>query len=332
MRAKVSARRVSVLLLACATAWPALFSLAARADMGDTSGMSIDDVANLNSDSAPPEAAITPIRANELREAALTLGSHKGLADRSVKILAELDTRAQRLDTMYRFGALITKNGVLPPVITEARDAVESTSDQVRRADSMYKIAVPARFVTVPPSWRDYLYVGLRAKAQVDPVPFAAMLPKTSAEREYWKAQVMLGFRQGEDLADQILSTNLARLNRDYLGMLRYSDLLNRGMVSQPEVAVAPQVVSGDRNHLNVGDTLYRVTDHGGFVTDPNKWQVTLAPGTTQPATASQNNAATQPVASAVVQPTVESTALPVSSPGSGVATQPAQPGNGVSQ
>ena len=243
----------------------------------DTSHMSVHDIANLSADSAPAAAAITPARANVLREAALPLGSHKGLADRSAEISTALDTRAARLDTMYRFGALITRNGVLPPVITEARDAVEASSDQVRRADAMYKIVVPARFASIAPSWRDYLYVGLRIKAQVDALPFSSMLPKTAAERAYWKQQVELGYQQGRALADQILETNMARLNRDYTGMLRYSELLNRGMVSEPEVAVAPRVVSGDRNHIDVGDTLYRVTDHGGFVTDPSKWQASVA-------------------------------------------------------
>ncbi len=50
--------------------------------------------------------------------------------------------------------------------------------------------------------------------------------------------------------------------------------------MSEPAVAVAPSIVSGDRSHINVGDTLYRVTDHGGFVTDPKKWQATVAPAT----------------------------------------------------
>ncbi|RDU98741.1 hypothetical protein DWV00_10760 [Trinickia dinghuensis] len=242
----------------------------------DTSHMSIQDIANLSADSAPAAAAITPARADALREAALPLGSHKGLADRSAELIAALDARASRLDTMYRFGALMTRKGVLPPVITEARDAVEASNDQVRRADAMYKIVVPARFAAIPPSWRDYLYVGLRIKAQVDTLPFSSMLPKTAAERAYWKQEVDLGYAQGRALADQILETNLARLNRDYTGMLRYSELLNRGMVSEPEVAVAPRIVSGDRNHIDVGDTLYRVTDHGGFVTDPTKWQASV--------------------------------------------------------
>ncbi len=39
----------------------------------------------------------------------------------------------------------------------------------------------------------------------------------------------MLGYAQGQKLADQILETNRARLDRDYMGMLRYSELLNKG-------------------------------------------------------------------------------------------------------
>lgn len=268
------------LLIACAAMSCCLALAPAHAAAPDnppnTSTMSVDDIANLSVDTVPAAAAITPIRANELCETALPLGSHKGLADRSAALIAELEARATRLDTLYRFGALIAKNGVLPPVITEARDAIEATTDQIRRADAMYKIVVPARFVTLPPSWRDYLFVGLRIKAQTDALPFSAMLPKTSAERAYWKEQVELGYAQGKALADQILETNLARLNRDYTGMLRYSELLNRGMVSEPEIAVAPRIVSGDRNHIDVGDTLYRVTDHGGFVTDPAKWQASV--------------------------------------------------------
>ena len=275
MRYKPSSAGLAQALVCCALCLSLMPAFAA-AGAPDTSHMSVEDIAGLSADSVPAAAAITPARANALREIAVALGSHKGLADRSAELIAALEARASRLDTMYRFGALITRRGVLPPVITEARDAIEATSDQIRRADAMYKIAMPARFVAIAPSWRDYLFVGLRIKAQVDTLPFPSMLPKTGAERAYWKEEVELGYTQGRALADQILETNLARLNRDYTGMLRYSELLNRGMVSEPEVAVAPRIVSGDRNHIDVGDTLYRVTDHGGFVTDPAKWQASV--------------------------------------------------------
>jgi len=289
--------------------WLALASLAvclpAAAQTADTSTMSLDDVENLNADSAPAASEITPLREQVLRETALPMGSHKGLADRSKVILHELDVRATRLDTTYRFGALVTQKGVLPPVIVEADDAIEGTTDQLRRADAMYRIVIPARLVTMPPSWRDYLYVGLRFKAQADPLPFSAILPKTSAERTYWKDEVELGYKQGEALADQILSANLARLNRDYMGILRYSELLNRGMVSEPQVAVAQQVVTGDTQRMNIGDTLIRVTNHGAFVTDPSKWRVVLAPGAASDAAATQPINASQAVTAPVDAPAV---------------------------
>ncbi len=58
--------------------------------------MSLDDIANLSVDTAPAAAAISTARANMLSEAALLLGSHKGLADRSVQLIAELEARASR--------------------------------------------------------------------------------------------------------------------------------------------------------------------------------------------------------------------------------------------
>lgn len=247
--------------------------------------MSLDDIANLSADSIQ-KPAITPARATILKEAAMALGSRKGSADRSAVLVSELEARADRLDKLYRFGALVTKSGVLPPVITEARDAVQATSDQLRVADRMYRIVARSRLITTPPSWRDYLFVGLRL-TQGNEMPAAAVLPKNDAERAYWKEQVMVGYEYGKKLADEILASNRARLDRDYMGMLRYSELLNKGMVSEPMVAVAPAVVSGDRNQINVGDTLYRVTDHGGFVTDAKKWQPTVERGASTPAGAS---------------------------------------------
>lgn len=285
MRAERGPIRASVMrATACVGgAWIGLavcvVSVPVCAQTADTSTMSLQDVENLTANSAPAESMISPMREQVLRETALPLGSHKGLADRSKIIIKELDARATRLDTMYRFGALVTKKGVLPPVIVEADDAIEGTTDQLRRADAMYRVVVQPRLVTVPPSWRDYLYIGLRLKAQADAIPFSSILPKTPAEETYWKEQVQLGYKQGEELADQILNTNLARLNRDYTGMLRYSELLNRCMFEEPKVAVSQQVVSGDPQRINIGDTLIRVTNHGGLVTDPSKWCVIVAPG-----------------------------------------------------
>ncbi|BDB30759.1 type IV secretion system protein DotC [Cupriavidus sp. TA19] len=239
--------------------------------------MSLDQISSLSADTVPADVEVTPVRAAILREAARSMGSQAGLADRCAVLVADLEKRAYVLDRQYRFSAYVTKNGLLPPVITEARDAVQSSDEQVRVADRIYKIVVKAKPVTTPPSWRDYLFVGLRLTKDV-PMPVSSALPKTPAEKAFWKKNVADGWAHGQKLADEILERNLARLDRDFIGIMRYSYLLNNGMVSEPTVAVAPRVVSGDRNELRLGDTLMRVTDTGGFITDPKKWQPTVLP------------------------------------------------------
>jgi len=246
----------------------AAFAAVAKADP-----MTLEQLTKATTAAAEVESAISPVRAQKLSEVALEIGSKAGSAARAEKIVQELEGRAAKLDQLYRFGSLITKNGVLPPVITEARDAIQATDDQVRVADRIYKIVVRARFArTTPPTWRQYLFVGLLPNQKI-PTPPPSTQPKTPEEIAYWKEQLKVGWGAGEKLADEILERNMARLDRDYLGILRYSELLNKGMVSEPTVSVAATVVSGNKEEMAVGDTLYRVTDAGGLVTDANKWQ-----------------------------------------------------------
>jgi defect-in-organelle-trafficking protein DotC len=65
---------------------------------------------------------------------------------------------------MFQFAPLVSPSGTVPPVIEAARDVATFTPDQVRKANEVYKIEREERFVSVPPSWRDYLLVGLPTK------------------------------------------------------------------------------------------------------------------------------------------------------------------------
>src|SRR5260363_31431 len=124
---------------------------------------------------------------------------------------------------------------------------------------------------------RHDLFVGLRTKPSKDR-PTAAALPRTPDERAYWTQQVRMGYTHGRQLADQILERNRARLDRTFLGMLRYTALLKRGLVVEPTVSAAPAIVTGDATHLNIGDTLYRITDPGGLILDARRWRPVVAP------------------------------------------------------
>lgn len=233
--------------------------------------MSLEALTQLSAQSVP-SAAILPARAEILSEAALALGSRKGMAERAAQLINTLEARASHLDRLYRFSVLVMKNGVLPPVITEARHAMQADHEQVRVADRMYRMIVPARLITLPPSWRDYLFLGLRTPSD-DRMPLVNVLPKKPTERAYWKEQVLMGYAHGRELADTILQRNWARLDRDYLGMLRYLDLFHKKMVTKPTVSVAASLVTGDKQQMNVGDTLYRLNEQSAFVNDAKAWQ-----------------------------------------------------------
>src|SRR4051812_20076785 len=94
--------------------------------------MSLDELADLPGDSIPAAAAILSARTSLLRETAMFLGSLKGTSDRAAQLMTALEARTEGLDKLYRFSALVTRHGVLPPVITEARDVVQATNEQVR--------------------------------------------------------------------------------------------------------------------------------------------------------------------------------------------------------
>ena len=70
---------------------------------------------------------------------------------------------------------------------------------------------------------------------------------------------------------------------RDYSGMLSYSTLLQKGMISQTRVAETQRVVSGNAKELMIGDTTRQLTAQAQLQADANRWvpTVSYAPGYT---------------------------------------------------
>ncbi len=70
-------------------------------------------------------------------------------------------------------------------------------------------------------------------------------------------------------------------MTRDYNGMLAYSTLLQKGMISQTQVAETQRVVTGNANELMIGDTTRQLTSPAQLQPDANRWTPTVsyAPG-----------------------------------------------------
>lgn len=228
---------------------------------------------------------ISYVRQQALKMAADVLGAQIGFADRSAQIEAILRADSARLDAAYPFNALMMGVGVLPPVIVETRDNIALDERVMRVADRTYQIVRAPRFVAVPPTWRNYLFLGLSTDRPEIPTD-AAQLPQNDVERAYWKAQVKRAYRHGVKQANAVFRSDLARLKRDYSGMRLFYDLYARGMVTAPVVASTSDVVRRDApGVISMGDTTFRITVQPRFVTKPAKWNP-IAPLDKSPADA----------------------------------------------
>jgi defect-in-organelle-trafficking protein DotC len=260
--------------LALATALAlALSSFGVRAAESGGTVLTLDALLDpVRSAAAVNDQKVSAFRQDALREAALSLGSRGGLAAQGRIIRDDLESRAVRLDALYQFSTLLTPQGVMPPVIVEARDAMTVQPDVMKIADRIYRIEAKARFVSAPPTWRDYLFLGLPGDSKAA-FPHPSLLPKSPEEQSLWRQWVIEGWNDGVSQANAIHELNLARLDRDYQGMLRYSLLLAKGLVAEPTVGSDTAVVTGNANEMIVGSTVHRVTAPAKLVTDPAQWR-----------------------------------------------------------
>lgn len=214
---------------------------------------------------------VSEMRREALQEIAGALGASGGLAFRTNQIKKEVDCYATQLDKLYDFKKLIIDNGVLPPVLTEglANYSQEST-DQVRIADKIYKIEEKAKFVSVYPTWRDYLRFSFPSYEMPDP----AYLPKNDAEKAIWDAAVKEGWEKGVKQANEIYETSYAKLDRDYKGMIKYKILLAEGLVTPTIIGKQNLGITGGGREMSINDQVFRIMDHSALNPNKSEWKV----------------------------------------------------------
>lgn len=258
-----------VLLSACA-----VFHGSSQQAAAPVNTLDYQQVANVTQESQNSSAlAGNQLRLKAVGQAALALGAQSGLAYESKKINENLLLQAEHLRTIFNFDALILNHNVLPPVLVEARDTLNlDDPDTLRTASRSFKIEQDAKFVTAPPTWRDYLLMNF-SKPEL---PDQTLLPRNAEEQAIWRDQLKIGWTNGLQQADQIFSENLGRLKQDYEGMVLYRQLLEEHMVTPPYVAATNLGVTGDSQHLNIDDKVLRISALPGLQTNVQQWQPVL--------------------------------------------------------
>ena len=217
--------------------------------------------------------ALGGLRSRSLKDTAMSLGAQGSLAWSSTEINGWLENEKKYLDGIFNFSALMLEHGVMPPVL-EVGDNNLNLSDPntIRVADRTYKIVQQAQFSTTPPNWREYLWLNY-SKPEL---PDKTLLPRNRAEQKIWRDGINAGWDKGIEQAYTIFQQSLARLKRDYNGMLLYRKLLTEHMISAPYVARTELGVTGDGNDMRINDQVLRIVQHPQLQTSSKGWKAVV--------------------------------------------------------
>jgi defect-in-organelle-trafficking protein DotC len=215
------------------------------------------------------------IRADALKEAALSYGARGGLAKRTAEIRESLSQRESNMDRIYDFKRLLipAPSGLLiePPIISEGEDAtlIETGGQLAAVADRIYNINRNARIVSSARNWRAYL----EREWGIVQSPPQVLLPRNDDERELWAKFLSQGWDEGVKQADEIFQADLNKLIADYTGMIRYRKLLAQGIVSPPYALQIDRGVTGGGSEMRVGDRAVQITGPSELQTGAYEWQ-----------------------------------------------------------
>ena len=228
-------------------------------------------VAPIRYDNANP--VLSQLRIKSLQDSAMSIGAQSGLAYASEQINADLLRNRKNLQTIYNFYALVLDHGVIPPILAEGNNSLNlDDPNTIRIVDKTYKIVAQARFATTPPNWREYLWMSFNRPE----LPDRTLLPKSNEEQAIWRRGIMIGWDKGVQQAYSIFQQNLARLKRDYNGMLLYRKLLAAKMISPPFVARTELGITGDGSDMRINDQVLRIVELPQLQTNSQRWQATV--------------------------------------------------------
>ena len=214
------------------------------------------------------------IRGDAVHEAALSYGARGGLAYRTYQIQRRLAEYDKSLSKTYSFDRLLipAASGLLvePPVVSEADRAVivKAGGQAAAVADRVYRINKIARIVTAARNWRLYLE---RDWGRVEQPP-NILLPRDDTERMFWREYVKQGWEEGVKQADETFQADLDRMTADYVGMIRYRELLAQRMITPPFTLADERGITGGGSEMRIGDRGLAITGQSELIPQGSKW------------------------------------------------------------
>jgi defect-in-organelle-trafficking protein DotC len=208
-----------------------------------------------------------------MKEIALSYGAQAGLNWKSNEIVKYLEKHSEQLDQVFNFNALLMRHNILPPVVARYGKTYSiENNDTVRISDQELKMLKAARFVSVAPNWRDYIYIVYSEPES----PPETLLPSNELEQQIWKEALHTGWQSGVDQASSIFQDALSRLSQEFEGMVLYHTLHIQNMISAPYAETTNLGITGNNQGLRLNDKVIKIVNPSVLNAQTNQWNPIL--------------------------------------------------------
>lgn len=201
------------------------------------------------------------IKLQAMHKYAKTVAIRAAMSSRLDEIAGDVSHHSRELDAIYNFSPLMIQQRVVPPVITEARDLYNQDGNlQIRLSDAIFNIEEQAYFSSTPPNWRTYLSFNNTGNAY-EKLSYVTgdMKPSNKLEEEVWVDGTEEGWNLGLRQANVVLEQALNRLNRDYIGMVRFHEMVLQGKVTMPSISNYNLYDNNEGDRLILGEELLQI-------------------------------------------------------------------------
>ena len=211
----------------------------------------------------------------------MSLGAQSGFSKRISELQDRVLVREKELDDIYDFSLLMKlDSGVsndryqLPPVLRIAESRFTKSSDDfITTSGVTYEIVRPAKLVSSPPNWRQFLIFKPNSEVRM---PHQVLMPKNDEERELWAGWIQDGWVKGMEQADFEMTARISELGEVFVGMVKYARLVKQGVIRPAVVTESNQSIVGGGSQMVLDQTQIRISAPATMNTNTREWEAVV--------------------------------------------------------
>lgn len=217
------------------------------------------------------EREVDNSRYDNIYQEALIYGTQSGLYSRGVALKNFVNRYESEFSSSFNFIPLMLVEGkVAPAVVLEAEKSLQSEDRfTLRSTDKSYRIVEQVKVVNSPLNWRNYMLLEIPKPTE----PNEMFLPLNEEEDHHWRLGVSQGWEVGVSQANAIYLENIRKLERDYVGMVRFHIMLKRGLITNPITSTTSLGITGEIDEtMNINETIFKIDRITQFNKDTESW------------------------------------------------------------